>query len=281
MTGRAHLQNNDEGRRLQLRLATDAGRLLRFGLMSELQRLNTTEFRELVEAFQGSSEFRETVRAYAVGLGLIVVDVDLRGIVLAAMAESPFAMRPAELRAYTTADDRLLDGLIQVAIAATVYPRPALLDEDAGLARPPITTLDVERTMRDLEARLAADAAGTPDPSVAEAKAGLVEAWRVLSRRPSVRHTPDARRTARTTTGMIDRNFESLIERGCFSKVRRGDQLVYQPTWRYQVHMQEFGGSALFDLVTTMLASVPATAPSKAGVETDKPEQATTPPPTE
>jgi hypothetical protein len=253
---------NEEGRRTQLRLATDAGRLLRFGLMPDLQRSNTTEFAEVVEVFQGSSEFREIVRAYAVGLGLTVVDVDQRGVVLAAMAESPFAMRPADLRAYTSADERLIDGIIQVAIAATVYPRAAMLEEDPSLARPPITTMDVERTLRDLEARLAADAAATPDPSVVEAKAGLIEAWRVLAKRPGVRYTPDQRRVSRTTTGMIDRNFESLIESGCFTRTRRGDQTVYQPTWRYQTHMQEFGGSALFDLITTMLAAIPATAPS-------------------
>jgi hypothetical protein len=68
--------------------------------------------------------FCTTVQATADGLGLLVLDVSEHCLVLAPREDSAFQFKPADFRPGTTrAEDRLLDGLVQVAIAATVFPR--------------------------------------------------------------------------------------------------------------------------------------------------------------
>ncbi|MGH7619364.1 MAG: hypothetical protein ACREPM_19275, partial [Gemmatimonadaceae bacterium] len=233
--------------------ANDAGRLLAYGLAVSGTRArsftNEPELVSLVQQYHSSAAFREIVKAIAAGLRLQVVEVDAKGVVLMPMTDSPFALDPGTLRNSSKADDRLLDGLIMIAIAATVYPRPATLDEDTSFARPPITAQNVEHTLRDLCDRLAADAQSEGDPTLSDVRAGLIEAWRVYQRRPSVRKTADDRRATRTTLAMVERNLESLRENGCFFRVTRpefddaGEETLYQPTWRFQVQMQEFSAS--------------------------------------
>ena len=58
---------------------------------------------------------------------------------------SVFALKPSSFRSgQTSADDRLLDGLVQVAIVSAIYPKQRDLDEDTTDAKPPITVGDVE-----------------------------------------------------------------------------------------------------------------------------------------
>ena len=244
--------------------AHDVGRLLRFGLTRQIDRAELPELRELVHAYGASERFRAVLRATAAGLGLHVVEVDIRGVVLVPMEHSPFAMPPGALRHYASADDRLLEGLIMVAIAASVYPRPEMLDEVRTTGRLPITVADVEQTLRDLCDRLAAEPEGRSDPSASDAKAGLLEAWRVYAKRPAVRKTPDDRKASRTTTRLIEAALELLREHGCFVKAARaGGDDAYQPTWRYQVQMQDFAVSELYDIVTALLAAPPTPASSE------------------
>ena len=227
-------------------------------------------------SIHSSAAFRDIVKAVAAGLRLQVVEVDAKGVVLMAMTDSPFALDPGTLRASSKADDRLLDGLIQIAIAATVFPRPATLDDDPSLARPPITAQDVEHTLRDLCERLAADAQHEADPALSDVRAGLIEAWRVFRVvQPCGRH--------RTIVSLPARRWDDWPQSrnpsraGCFFLVARPgieddpEHVVYQPTWRYQVQMQDFSASELFTVVTTMLATdassaaLPAASSSRVG----------------
>lgn len=236
-------------------LALRVGKLLAFGLDPARARDNPAEFQDLRERYDTDRTFLDMTRQTAAGLGLLVVAVDERGIVLAPQVDSPFAMKSQDIRTHASTKDRLLDGLFQVAIAATVYPRAELLQEDPREARPPIRVADVERTLRELAAKLAQEAALAPDPTTADAKALLLEAWRVYHDRPSIR--PSERRTRSTTTGMITSNLETLVALGCFVKPRSGADGLYQPTWRYQVQMQEFGATALYDAAQALLAPSP------------------------
>lgn len=237
------------------RVALWIGQLLAFGLDLARARDNPAEFQALRERFDTDPTFRTMTKQTAAGLGLIVVAVDERGVVLAPHVDSPFAMKPQDIRTHGSTKDRLLDGLFQVAIAATVYPRAELLQEDPREARPPIRVSDVERTLRELTAKLAHEATLEPDPTTADAKALLLEAWRVFHDRPSVR--PSERRSRSTTTGMITSNLETLVTLGCFVKPRGGADGLYQPTWRYQVQMQEFGATALYDAAQVLLSATP------------------------
>jgi hypothetical protein len=227
-----------------------AGRLVQWGLRPLARPAQEAEYRELVERYFDDSVFRATVRELADGLGLHVLDVSEHGVVLAPQEESIFALRPADFRPGSSkADDRLLDGLAQIAIAATVFPRARDLDEDPDIVRAPVTVDEVEAQLRQLCERLAEEARGGPDPNASDETRGLIEAWRVYLQRLDTMETRDSRKAIRATRRVIEYSLERLRDFGCFTQVRQGDAQVWQPTRRYQVMVQQIAGTTLFRLV--------------------------------
>ncbi len=238
-----------------------AGRLLQWGLRPTARPVQEPEYQELINHYLDHPSFQTALQHLAQGLGLHIVDASERGLVLAPIPESVFAMTPSAFRIRAqTADERLFDGLVEIGIAATLYPRPGDLLEDATIARPPVSVDDVELTIRQLCAGFAAGAKGNPDPAADDIRRGLFEAWRVYEARPSARETPDGRQGVGTTRRLIETHLEKLREVGCFTRVTREGVPAYQPTWRYQVQVQQFAAAELFQAVQELLRAPTAAA---------------------
>lgn len=230
-----------------------AGRLIQWGLRVKERPALQAEYKELIDRFQDRSEFRLLVKQVADGLGLRVLDWGEHGLALAPSVDSPFALKGASFRtSRSDADERLLDGLVQVAIAATLFPTPHELEEDAVIARPPVTVEEIDETLRRVCEHLAELAKANPDPAATDVSAGVYEAWRVYQGRVSVQETRDERAAPRTTHRIIERNLVRLAELGCFIQPR-GDGLSYQATWRYHVLVKELAATTLYQSIQAML----------------------------
>jgi len=235
----------------------DAGRLIQFGLRPDARPVTDPEYRELMDRFLDRLEFRHAVEHIARGLGLWILEHGQHGIAFAPFTESVFSMKTSDWRITpgTTVEGRLLDGLVQVGIAATLYPRATDLEDEA--ARPPITVEDVDATLRLACARLEEEARGRPDPEVSRDGAGLEEAWRVYAAMPPVTETKDGRRSPNTSRALIERAFEFLRRHGCFARTVRDGQAAFQSNWRYEVLAREFASTAIYDRITEALAAAP------------------------
>jgi hypothetical protein len=238
-----------------------AGQLLQWGLRPRSRPAQEPEYQELIRRYLDHAEFRQLVREMARGLGLIVLDTGEHGIVLAPSLDSVFELRPADFRNQSSVDDRLLDGLIQLAIAATIFPRARDFDEDASYARPPVTVDEVEENLRRLCQHLEEERRGKPDPLSSEQETGLHEAWRVYQRRLAVMETRDDRRSQRATRRVIEFGLERLREFGCFTRETRSGQTFYQPTWRYQVLVKEMAAATIYQQVQRVLEEQERQAP--------------------
>lgn len=223
-----------------------AAQLIGWGLRVNKRPALEPGYRELLRRYLEEPLFRETVRELARGLAMVVLDVSEHGVALGPLEGSAFALRPSEFRKVERAEERLLDGLVQLGIAVTVFPRARDLEEEATLARPAILVKDVEDLMRSLCARFHAEAKGQPDPTASEEEQGLSEAWRTFSRRQPTADTKDGRRAPGTTLRIIEENLERLCELGCFLRSQRGEAVSYQPTWRYQIQVRELAASAAY-----------------------------------
>lgn len=231
-----------------------AGRLVQWGLRPLARPAQEAEYRELVERYFNDSIFRMTVRELADGLGLHVLDASEHGIVLAPQGESIFALKPADFRPGSSkVDDRLLDGLAQIAIAATVFPRARDLDGDPDIVRAPVTVDEVEALLRVLCERLSEEARGAPDPNASDENRGLIEAWRVYLQRLDTIETRDSRKAMRATRRIIEYSLDRLRDFGCFTQVGQGSEPAWQPTRRYQVMVQQLAGTVLFQVVRETL----------------------------
>lgn len=230
-----------------------AGRLVQWGLRPLARPAQEPEYQELVERYLDDSPFRVMVRELADGLGLELLDVSNHGAIFAPKDDSVFALRPAEFRASPKVDDRLMDGLAQVAIAATVFPRDRDLDEDPDIVRPPVTVEEVDTHLRTICEHLAEEARGTPDPDASDEKRGLIEAWRVYMQRVDMMETRDARRAMRATRRIIEYSLERLHDFGCFTVIVQNGEQAWQPTRRYQVMVQQVAATALFQMVRSAM----------------------------
>ena len=231
-----------------------AANLIHFGLQPRQRPAQDPEYAALVTTYLDRSEFRSTVKEVARGLGLVVLDVSEHGIVLAPVEGSAFALRPAEFRPTSaTADDRFLDGLVQLAIAATIFPRARDLEADTTYARPPVTVEEVDATLRTICDRYEREHKSRPDPEVVLEEAGLHEAWRVYQRRLSVMETSDGRKAARSARRIIEYGLEKLRDFGCFTKEMRDGRTFYQPTWRYQTLVKGIGADSAWRRVNQLL----------------------------
>lgn len=236
-----------------------AGRLVQWGLRPLARPAQEAEYRELVELYFDDGAFRTIVRELADGLGLHVLDVSEHGVVLAPMDDSAFALKPADFRSGSSkVDDRLLDGLAQIAISATVFPRARDLDEDPDIVHAPVTVDEVETQLRQLCERLSEEARGAPDPNADDEHRGLTEAWRVYMQRLDSMETRDSRKAMRATRRIIEYALDRLREFGCFTEVRQGSETAWQPTRRYQVMVQQLASTTVFRLVREALDAPPS-----------------------
>jgi hypothetical protein len=238
-----------------------AGRLIQWGLRPKAIPFNEPEYRELIDRFIDRPAFRALVRETADGLGLVVLDAGDRGIFLGTQDDSVFALKPSDFRTgRSTADDRLLDGLVQIAIAASIFPRQQDLDEDSLEAKPPITCREVDELLRKLCAEHKQRTSDDPDAAADDKHRGFQEAWRVYERRPAVRTTGQGNMAANSTQGLIRRHLVQLVEHGCFVASGQEPDERFRPTLRYQILVKRLASTALYRHVQSLLdsASSPA-----------------------
>ena len=243
-----------------------AGRLLQWGLRPKVIPYNEPEYRSLVDRYIDRPSFRTIVRELADGLGLTVLEVNDRGIFLGTQSDSVFAQKPSDFRSGRhSADARLLDGLVQIAIAATIYPRQQDLDDDALEAKPPITCQEVDEGMRKLCAEFKLRAADQPDVVTDDFQQGFQEAWRVYESRPSVRTTQQGSLALNSTQGLIRRHLIELAGHGCFVVGGTEPNETFRPTLRYQIQVKQLAATTLYRRVQEVLQRGSAPAPVAAG----------------
>lgn len=231
--------------------AFNVGRFIHFGLDTDARPGGDAEYAQIVQLYLDQSEFRRLTQSVALGAGLEIVEVGERGIVLVPSEGSLFRMKPAEVRSLAGADDRLLEGFVQVGIAATVYPRAELLDADLSTRRPAITAQEVEELIRRLCARLEEEERGAPDPARSDVEAGLIAGWHVYRRR--IPEDGSRRRVGQATLALIEKSLETLAAAGMFVRRVKEGKTSYQPLFRYQVQVVEFSANRAFQLVQNAL----------------------------
>jgi hypothetical protein len=152
-------------------------------------------------------------------------------------------------------DGRMLDGLIHIAIMATVFPLEQDLVDTSSRQRTPVTGDEVDNTLRSICAAMEAQPEAHRDPLAHPETAGLYEAWRVYKQR-----LPDGPRRGamKGTKFLIEDAFEFLIRSGCMQRIKYMGQQAFQPTQRYRILVQDFAAEPLYAAVRAVMDSLPA-----------------------
>jgi len=222
----------------------DAARLIAFALEPERRPTSDAEYGRLVRLWQDEPQFERIVREMASGLGLRIIDVSDFGATIGAHPDSPFGLTVADYRQNLTSDERLIHGLVQVGLAAYLYPRAEDLESEAEIRT--ASVLELEAFLRETSEQLAAQNRDADTPADASE---LERAWRAYLRWPSTRETSDARRAAKTTTGVVAHALARLGELGLMRRVSDENGGTYQALRRYRVQVREL---ALHDALVTL-----------------------------
>jgi hypothetical protein len=235
----------------------DLGLAIRYGLDPQARPATEPEYKRVVDRVGDEAAFSAALHGLAAGLGLRVAEVGWMGVILVPVPGSIFAMKWSEYReqSSTSADGRMLDGLIHIAIMATVFPLEQDLVDTSSRQRTPVTGEEVDNTLRSICTAMEAQPDAHRDPLAHQEAAGLYEAWRVYKQR-----LPDGPRRGamKGTKFLIEDAFEFLIRNGCMQRTRYMGQDAFQATQRYRILVQDFAAEPLHSAVRAAMDSLPA-----------------------
>ncbi len=229
------------------------GRLIQFALRADTHATTESEYRVLINRYRNDTIFRATVKAVLDGLGLRALQADDFGLILIPESDSIFALKLSDYRYNPTPQQRMIDGLIQIAIMVTLFPRPQDLDDDSIFARPPISINEVDETLRRICERMEIVARDQPDLLDSMRKAGLYDAWRSYAELPITKETKKNYVSPKSAHGMIMHGLDFLHRQGCFTLDQRSGTIRYRPTHRYQKMVQEFAASHIAAVVRELM----------------------------
>ncbi|MGW5332129.1 hypothetical protein [Streptomyces bauhiniae] len=266
--------------------AEDAARLLAFGLRPRVTPSRDDDYKELALRYRNDTEFRLLTDRIGNGLGLRVLGSE-RGtdsIALAALEGSVFETKlddyakRARYRGERGDTERVLHGIIHLAVAALAFPRPQDLAQDGYIGRVDAGLIDA--TVRDacrlLKERVAKSEGGTDTPSDTPE---LETVWHAYTRRPETSRTKDDRAAPNSTRAMVGRALNFLTESGFLTAVGDPKEGAYRTTSRYQLQVRELAATQAFNELLKLnvvpmtdasgsLRSGGATAPSTQNGET-------------
>lgn len=217
------------------------GRLLRFALSPKLRPSQDPEYAGLIARLRSEPSLRQGFGRMLEGAGLLLLAADDYGVVLGCEHDGPFAMKLGDFRSSMGAGDRLVYGLLQLAIAAWCFPRAEQLEQpSAAVAR--VAVHPLLQWLGELCQTLADDDPEDPTEDHPE----LRRAWRELLRRAPARPTATGRRSASSLAGMLVHCLEALEAQG----LMRRDSDALGGTWKstraYRVQVRELGANAAF-----------------------------------
>lgn len=221
-----------------------ASELIAFGLGRTHRPVDGSEYRALLDRYRTDLRFKDIVDAIAQGLGLEVLGTPRSGLVLAPEPAGPFATRLADLKPGMTAEDKLVFGLVLLALAAWAYPNDVDLDD------PEAKIIDVVKIDEFIRAAISdlvqVDGA---DGSVGERARTAAATYADL---PSLRTTATGRRAAGCTLRYIDLVCDWLVEHGAAREAKSIGPDSFQLTDRFRMLVGDSAGSIAFEVLRTV-----------------------------
>lgn len=238
----------------------DAAKLVRYGFEPKLLPARDPEYLRLVRAYQSNAALQDATEQIALGLGLSILAVHPQtGVVAWAEAGSPFGTSVGtflrQARSEQQWSQRITFGVALLATWRLCYPQPAHLDDAERVAR--VSVDEVVAFVDGLCDRLDQEAAASEeevDPPVDQP--GLERAWRAWSRRGRAARTPEGRRSARTTPGIVSRALDWMADQGLADKVSDAEGGTFRARARLRVLVRELAAGELYAEVLRLAAEL-------------------------
>ena len=236
---------------------SDAAVLVRHALTATRPR-DGSPYRALLDRYRTDTDFAETVRVVAEGLGLYVGALSPLGLLLTGDSDGPFkvSVDNCGLRLRSTSAGKLTDrrcfGLVLVAVAAYAYPNGEALVEATNR---PVRAVEIERFLdRRIEAVVAASDSGALQDDLDVQLSEAARVWRDL---PQIHHSDKGRLVRECHRSYVEDTLEFLVEAGRAQKQpaladERGEVFVLND--RFRLGLADTAEGAVFALLAAEVA---------------------------
>ncbi|BCL27563.1 hypothetical protein ACFFS2_31915 [Streptomyces aurantiacus] len=234
--------------------AEAAARLVAFALRPRVLPSRDGDYLDLAQRYRRDDAFRTLTDRIGRGLGLKALgsDRDTAAVVLAALDGSVFETKMddyakrAKYRGERGDTEKVLHGIIHLAIAALAFPRPDDLAQDGYIGRISVSLVDA--TVRDTCHKLQKKAAeGGEETDTPTETPELEKVWHAYSRRPEASRTKDERAAPNSTKAMVGRALNFLTDSGFLTVVGDPREGNYRTTPRYQLQVRELAATNAFN----------------------------------
>jgi hypothetical protein len=228
-----------------LSIPHDAGKLIAFALRQTQTPWTVREYTELLRRYEEDPHLRAIVDGVTEGMGLRIVDVSRNGLFLAANEGNPFRLTVDDYKPNMSAQDRVLHGIIQVAIAAYSFPKAEVLDQDDNVAPAQVTPVALAEYVRKFAET---EAARSPSETVGETEERRV--WREALSRALTMETSAGKESVRSLTGMCRQALE-FLERQGLMRIVSEERAMFQGTTALRIRLKYYGAHELLMLMRT------------------------------
>lgn len=213
-----------------------AAELITFGLARRVRPVEGSEYRGLLDRYRAELRFKDLVDTMAEGLGLEVLGTPRAGIVLVPDPGGPFATRLGDLRTMDQ-DERLVFGLILIAIAAYAYPNEVDFDD------PETKLIDIIRIDEFLRAAIEGVQLRRDDDPDGRARA----AAEVYADLPSFVPTQTGRRARGCTLRAVEEVCGWLVTQGAAREAATLGPDTFHLTDRFRLLVADSAGNAALE----------------------------------
>ena len=214
-----------------------AAELVSHGLRPGARPTDGNAYGQLLQRYRTEAAFRDVVDVLASGLGLSVLGAPPRtGIVVTTQPGSVFAIRTSDLRNTTmSVEDKLVAGMITLAIAAYAFPNPRDLDStDIKI----VEVVALDGFIRSAIIRVIATTGDNGNDPQARRAAEVYERMSAFQPKPN-----QAGPAKGCTQWAITEVLGWLVERGAARPAPTMGTSTYQLTDRFRLLVADIGGA--------------------------------------
>ncbi len=227
--------------------AEKAGRLVRFALRPKLLPADDADYLEAVRDFMADASAMQLLERIVGGLGLRVLELNIRaGLVLGTSIDSPFEIHRDDYHARMSASDRIVQGIIHLAVAAWCFPRAEDLGEtdDVIPARLAVDGL-VEYIHGLCEELKAREEKNTALPS-----AELRMAWQHVLALGKYADSADGRASFATLAGKVRYALNFLTRHGLLKREGSAGRESWLARPAFRIQVRELAGHEAFAIIS-------------------------------
>jgi hypothetical protein len=227
-------------------LAAQSGRLTALALRPGALPSAQPEYHALVRRFLSDAEFQRATESFLSGLGLRVLGVsESYGLVLGSEADSPFAVRRDDYRKTLSATDRLIQGVVHLAIGAWCFPRAEDLNESELVVAPRLT---VEQLVEHV-AQLCEECRRQDSGEESSPEEELRTAWQAILALGKYSDSAGGRESFATLAGKVQHAFNFLTEQGLLKRDDRDNRPGWLARPAFRLHVRELAGHRAWEII--------------------------------